>query len=266
MNYRFICKRLILFVSFIVLSALATGAWADGETRPKQRPLVVAAVRGGAWKCLASDPSVRSSVKPGDLLRPGDRLETFQGNEVQIALDDRGQNLVALQGAFKLRQDGKGTDVQLDRGRALAVLDGLKGKGGFSVSTPTGVAVVRGTRFGVDAPLLGMDVKTFKGEVSVQAINAQSGRRGGMAILVAKGFKTRLDAVTGQTPALAALNARDTEEYQKTFARLRDTRNSMRANGRAWFAASDAAPRSVSVPAAESRESASKQENGSIVY
>ncbi len=266
MDYIFVSKRLILFLTPIVLLTCAGSAFADDGAQQKERPLVVAGVRGGAWKCLASDPSVRSSVKPGDILKSGDRLETFQGNEVQVALDDRGQDLVALQGAFKIRQDLKGTDFQLDRGRALAVLDGLKGKSEFSVSTPTGVAVVRGTRFGVDAPLSVMDVKTFKGEVFVQEVSAQAGRRVGGGVLVTKGHKTRVNAGAGQPLTLAELSARDTKEYQEAFTRIRDTRKSMRMNGRKWFLASEDAPRSVSVPAAGDGRSASKQENGAIVF
>ncbi len=232
----------------------------------QEKPLIVASVKGGAWKSAAGDPSIRTSIKPGDAIRPGERLETFQTNEIQVALDPEGKNLIAIQGSFSFRRNVKGTDIHLDRGRALAVLDGLKNQEKFTITTPIGVATVRGTRFAVNAPLSAMDVKTYKGEVRVQALSAQTERPIGRSVDVKKGYKTHFTADSKELLTVSELSPRDTMEYQEMFKRIRDTQKILRSQGRSWFLSSEEPPRSFSVPAAENSDNGASKTGHAIVF
>lgn len=251
-------KRYLLLIASVISMALPAAGYAEEDR------WIVAAIDGGAWKSTDRDPSVRTALQPGDVIRSTDRLETFQNNQVTLAGDPAGQNLVAVRGEFRVRQGLAKTQVELNRGKALAVLDGLKGKGDFSVATPTGVASVRGTRFSVDAPLSRMDVKTFEGEVAV--------RSGGKAVrvakpvYVAKGDRTVLEAGSKEPPALQKLSGKDWDEYKKDRKAVRAVRQSLKKSGAHWFEESAKPSRTRWVPAIEEDAANVKKDGPTILF
>ncbi len=197
---------------------------------------VVVAVEGGAWKSSDRDPSVRTALHAGEVVGAHDRVETFQRNRVTLAQDPAGKNLVAVQGDFHIQQSPGVTRVRLDRGQALAVLDGLKGQGDFSVTTPTGVAVVRGTRFlVVTDPIKGMEVQTFLGEVAVRGFASQK-RRATNSIPLPKGSKVLLSEADASSGSRSGdLTAADWKLFRESFGAIKKTRAVMRLEGKRWF-------------------------------
>lgn len=228
---------------------------------------VVVAVEGGAWKSSDRDPSVRTTVHPGEAIGPHDKIETFQQNKVTLAQDSAGKNLVAIQGAFHIQQSPGATRVRLERGQALAVLDGLKGRGDFSVATPTGVAVVRGTRFlVVTDPVKGMEVQTFLGEVAVRGAVSRA-RKVAASIPLPKGSKVLLsNSETNQNYRPSDLSAADWKGFRQSFDAIRTTRSIMKAEGKRWFEESRRPRRSRSVPNGAITNLSSQGEGQSIVF
>ncbi len=240
--------------------SLAVGS----SARAEEDRWLVAAIDGGAWKSSDRDPSVRTALQPGDVVRSTDRLETFQNNQVTLAGDPAGQNLVAVRGAFRVRQAVANTKVELDRGRALAVLDGLKGRGDFSVATPTGVASVRGTRFSVNAPMSRMEVRTYEGEVLVR--RGGKAVRGGSSVIVAKGDQTALDADSKEKPTVQKLSKRDWDDYQNERKAIRSARQSLKENGAHWFEESAKPSRTRWVPSVEPDASGADKDAQTILF
>lgn len=234
---------------FLVFLTSASGLSHAAESQ-KESHWVVAAVDGGAWKSTQHDPSVRTTVRAGDEIRPTDRLETFQNNQVALARDRRGQNIVAVRGAFEIERSKNGSQVRLQRGRALAVLDGLKGSEDFNVATLAGVASVRGTRFSVETAPKGMSVKTFRGEVraSAYAHPNTASKIIGRSVSVEKGEKTAFENGSKEKLEAVQLSPTDWAEYENQLQIIRSARQSLKESGDGWFDAASQPSRSRRVP------------------
>lgn len=246
----------IQIVSLLLL-ALATPVFAASE----DQRWVVAGIEGGAWKSTDRDPSVRTAVNPGDVILPTDRLETFQNNQVTLAMDPRGKNMVSVRGVFRVQSSERGSRLEMERGHALAVLDDLKGRGDFSVGTPTGVAAVRGTRFSVDAPSVRMDVQTYRGEVQVYAPETHVS-----SVSVEKGKKTTLESGARGKPSVADLSSKDWQEYGQSLRSIRSARKSLESNGQHWFEESERPSRTRWVPAIEPGAGDTEKKGRTIVF
>ena len=257
-------NKIALFL--VLFTGISTGSQAV-DSRDDSH-WVVAAVEGGAWKSAAHDPSVRTAVRAGDTILATDRLETFQNNQVALARDRRGQNIVAVRGAFGIDQSEKGAQVRLERGRALAVLDKLNGTEDFNIATMAGVAAVRGTRFTVDATAAGMAVKTFRGEVLLSAYaNPNTASKAvGRSVSVVKGEKASFE--TGSKDKLEAvpLSSRDMAEYESQYKLIRSARRSLKAEGGGWFKAAEQPSRTRRVPGSSIDTSDAGKNGQTIVF
>jgi hypothetical protein len=254
-------NHILLLIAFIGTSQL----WC-GEAAAEDERWVVASVKGGAWKSSDRDPSVRTAVREGDAVSSSDRLETFQQNEVTLTSDPAGKNIITVQGAFRMQQTPGVTRVQLERGRALAVLDGLKGQGDFSVVTPTGVAAVRGTRFGVDAPYNRMEVRTYQGEVMVRGNSTGRKHSGGASVSLEKGRKTVLESGTSQAPRAEDISVREWKKYREEFQGIRTARKALKEDGGRWFDESKEPSRVTWVPSDPASGQDGSKDGQTIVF
>lgn len=227
---------------------------------------MVASVKGGAWRSSDRDPSVRTAVRQGDTVSSSDRLETFQQNEVTLTSDPAGKNIITLQGEFRVRQTPGATRIELERGRALAVLDGLKGRGDFSVATPTGVAAVRGTRFGVDAPHERMEVRTYQGEVLVSEGASSRRRTAGASVTLEKGKMTSLNGHGSQAPRAEDISEREWKKYREDLKGIRAARQALKEDGGRWFEESKMPARSTWVPSDPDSGSGAVKDGQTIVF
>lgn len=94
---------------------------------------------------------VRLSV--GDRLTAGASVRTSDSASVVMKAPGRAAVKLGAKSAMTICESGDTINLQLKRGSILAVVS--RGKGAFSLSTPTAVAGVRGTAFYVEA--LGRD-------------------------------------------------------------------------------------------------------------
>lgn len=227
---------------------------------------IVAAVKGGAWKSSERDPSVRTALRQGDVVRSDERLETFQLNEVALAKDASGEDIVAVRGEFRVRQSPDKTAIDLRRGRALAVLDGLRGRGDFVVQTPVGTAAVRGTRFSVEAPAARMDVKTYRGEVVAEKTALGRRERAPGRVPVTRGQKIVWEEGVASDAVTRELTERDWQQYRESMKLIRAARRALKADGARWFEEAGQPSRAKQVPADPGSGAAAEADGRTIVF
>ncbi|MEQ6885970.1 FecR domain-containing protein [Salicola sp. Rm-C-2C1-2] len=141
------------------------------QHRPK--PATTTSVRGKAWRTSHPEGS-RNRLNEGDTLNVGDGVRTASDGYARIELAD-GATL-AIEPDSRLRfnrltQYGQGamadTRLRLERGRIeTRVEEGSREDGSrFEIHTPSAVAAVRGTRFGLESREDGTLLEVRKGEV-----------------------------------------------------------------------------------------------------
>lgn len=140
------------------------------QHRPK--PATTTAVRGKAWRTSHPEGS-RNRLNKGDTLNVGDGVRTGSDGYARIELADG--STLAIQPDSRLRfnrltQYGRGamadTRVNLKRGRIETRVEGSRENGSrFEIHTPSAVAAVRGTRFGLESREDGTLLEVREGEV-----------------------------------------------------------------------------------------------------
>src|SRR3954462_4093846 len=160
-------KRLLLWVATIALFGIsATSAWAKPAPKPAPNVpakagqitalLPVAKILRGSGKTAAT-----TDAKKGDELVWNDLVKTEKGGRARITLTD--QSILSLGSQAELRivkhdPRAQQTTLQMAYGRVRAQVASITRDGGsFELRTPTAVAGVIGTDFGVDASPTGGD-------------------------------------------------------------------------------------------------------------
>jgi hypothetical protein len=173
----------------------------------------LAAVSGDVT-VVAADGSPEVSGEANMPLEEGDRVVVGDGGSAEVALDGAGLITVRESSDFKLEKTAKGeSSFFLAAGSLLAKIQKL-GERRLRVRTPTAVASVRGTEFGVEVDGDNSHVGVFdQGKVEV------TGSAGGAPELLISNQETSIPK--GQAPAHA-------QQLQRFMAR----RGQMRGLGR----------------------------------
>ncbi|MGM0450320.1 MAG: FecR domain-containing protein [Pseudomonadota bacterium] len=138
----------------------------------RPRPAEATSVRGNAWRTRHPESS-RTQLEKGDRLNVGDGVRTGNDGHARIELAD-GSTLAVepdTQLMFnRLTQYGRGamadTRMNLERGRVETRVEPNEKDGSrFEIHTPSAVAAVRGTRFGLESRSDGTLLEVLKGEV-----------------------------------------------------------------------------------------------------
>ncbi|MDD5302447.1 MAG: FecR domain-containing protein [Elusimicrobia bacterium] len=168
----------------------------------------------GEVTVLAVDGSPEVSGEAGMPLEEGDRVVVAEGGSAEVALD--GGSLIALRenSDFKLEKTAKGESTFfLSAGSLLAKIHSL-GTQRLRVRTPTAIAAVRGTEFGVEVEGEDSHVGVFdEGKVEV------TGEKGGAPELLISNQETSVRK--GQAP-----------EHAAQLKRFMALRGQMRGQGR----------------------------------
>jgi hypothetical protein len=203
----------------IVFAALAAAPVRAQEDRWDAR---LAGVSGDVT-VIAADGSPEVSGEAGMPLEEGDRVVVAEGGSAEVALD--GGSLIALRenSDLKLEKTAKAdSSFFLTAGSLLAKIQKL-GTQRLSVHTPTAVAAVRGTEFGVEVEGDASHVGVFdEGKVEVTA------PAGGTPELLISNQETSVKK--GQAPAHA-------EQLQRFIARraqMRGQRSRLAAIKAKW--------------------------------
>jgi hypothetical protein len=117
---------------------------------------------------VAADGSPEASGEAGMPLEEGDRVVVAEGGSAEVALDGGSLITVRENSDFKIEKSAKGdSSFFLQAGSLLAKIQKL-GAQRLRVRTPTAVAAVRGTEFGVDVEGENSHVGVFdEGKVEV---------------------------------------------------------------------------------------------------
>ena len=140
------------------------------ERRP--RPAEAVDVRGQAWRTTHPE-GTRNLLKEGDRLNVGDGVRTARDGYARIRLADG--STLAIEPDTRLQfnrltQYGRGamadTRMNLEQGRIETHVEPTEENGSrFEIHTPSAVAAVRGTRFGLEAREDGTLLEVHEGEV-----------------------------------------------------------------------------------------------------
>jgi len=146
---------------------------------------------------VAADGSPEVSGEDGMPLEEGDRVVVAEGGSAEVALDGGSLITVREKSDFKVEKTDKGdSSFFLQVGSLLAKIQKL-GTHRLRVRTPTAVAAVRGTEFGVEVDGNNSHVAVFdEGKVEV------SGDKGGKPELLISNQETSV--AQGQAPLHAA--------------------------------------------------------------
>ncbi len=171
-------------------------------------------VVSGDVTVVAADGSPEVSGEAGMPLEEGDRVVVAQGGSAEVALDGGSLITVRENSDFKLEKTAKGESTfYLSLGSLLAKIQKL-GNQRLRVRTPTAVAAVRGTEFGVEVDGDNSHVGVFdEGKVEV------TGDKGGPPELLISNQETSVKK--GEAPAHA-------EQLKRFMAH----RGQMRGQGR----------------------------------
>lgn len=136
--------KIALIAAFALLSLSASPARAQERWDAR-----LGAVSGDVT-VLAADGSPEVSGEDGMPLEEGDRVVTAEGGTAEVCLDGGSLITVRENSDFKLEKTAKGeSSFYLALGSLLAKIQKL-GDQRLKVRTPTAVAAVRGTEFGVE--------------------------------------------------------------------------------------------------------------------
>lgn len=136
--------KIALIAAFALLSLAASPA------RSQERWDARLGAVSGDVTVLAADGSPEVSGEDGMPLEEGDRVVTAEGGSAEVCLDGGSLITVRENSDFKLEKTAKGeSSFYLALGSLLAKIQKL-GDQRLKVRTPTAVAAVRGTEFGVE--------------------------------------------------------------------------------------------------------------------
>lgn len=123
-----------------------------------------------------ADGSPETSGEDGMPLEEGDRVSVDEGGSAEIALDGGSLITVREKSEFKIEKTGKAdTWFSLTAGALLAKIQKQLGNNRLRVRTPTAVAAVRGTEFGVEVDEAGASHVGVFDEGKVEVTGEQGG-------------------------------------------------------------------------------------------
>lgn len=174
--------------------------WLDKRPRPAE----AIAVRGTAWRTNHPE-GTRSRLAKGDKLNVGDGIRTASNGFARIELANGALLSIAPDSRLRfnrLTQYGRGamadTRMNLKEGRIETRVPAMEDNGSrFEIHTPSAVAAVRGTRFGLESAQDGTLLEVREGEVWFGTPQH--------AEPIREGYSARLSAGSGSDPIIKPL-------------------------------------------------------------
>jgi hypothetical protein len=185
---------IIIGFGFIVTLQAAEIAYTEGSVQVKL-------ANSEEWK----------KAEPGMQVNIGDSVRTAKRSKVDIILDKAKQQSVRIEQKTLLVLNssvaGSMNKIDLSYGKVFANLEQLKGTK-FDVKTPSSIAGVRGSGYGVESMRGGDEVAAYKDTVYVQTFDAQNNLLSETE--VPEGFKTMIE----RFEAAGALTELTTQEME----------------------------------------------------
>jgi hypothetical protein len=205
------CATVYVGILMILGLSLDPTALAKGAS---ETYCVVVSVNKNAW-IVRADSQVKASLRVGDILYEGDKLEVFHGNAVDLSFDKRSRNTVRIEGNSILRLTRiLPTSIDLKNGKLYALLDNTYADRRFQVRTPTAIAAVRGTHYQVNVKSGMTEVITYQGQVKVSGRD-DGGKATYQHVVLNAGQRTDVRQI-GEPPSPATrVNGREMKEFSR---------------------------------------------------
>lgn len=148
---------------------------------------IVVSISGGG-SIVHGNTRVRSSIKVGDTIFEGDRMDLSFGTKLTLSFDKVGLDVMQFEGPAILKFHTP-TQIEISNGTASVVLDNTRSYKLFKIKTPSATASGRGAHFQVDVINKASEIRSYKGNVDVSGVSP-SGVETSPAVTVAAGKKT----------------------------------------------------------------------------
>ena len=140
-----------------------------------------------------------SKAEKGTKVNIGDKIRTARHSKADVALDDEKKNTIRIDPktmvVLNSANPGLIDKLDLSHGRVYAKVENIKSGMAFEVATPSSVAGVRGSAFGVYAERDEDEIQAYKDSTFVQAYDANGKLITEMTL--PEGFKTFVDRFEG---------------------------------------------------------------------
>ena len=189
--------RQFLFSAFFSFQFIVFGIPAIAHAETSEPLCEVMAIDGTAD--LVNDDGTKTTLKEGDLVKPGGVVQTQNGS-TDIAFDKDWNNVVRIESGAKAKiRSVYPSRVEILNGAVFAKLKKLPKDSIFEVQTPTAVAAVRGTEYRAVFENGQTQVYNFSAsDVYVYGVDAQ-GQKTKKSIVLAESQKTQVTG-TGEVP------------------------------------------------------------------
>ncbi len=207
-----------LFALLVFVAAFLTSA--PNSAAESRHTFTVVSIQGSAW-ISHNKRDVKSSLRAGDILKPGSEIEVLQGNSVIISMDDTKENIIEIQGPSQvfISDDGISQFKVID-GKIFAFIDSLKKGRKFEVSTPVAVAAIRGTAIKVSASWGSSEFLVHEGKIEVRTLDPEGMISEGM-LEVTEGQKVTIKGNVEKLPDAGSISDKEEAEFIHVQTRLK---------------------------------------------
>jgi len=178
-----------------------------------------------AW-VTRKDNSVKSSLKVGDALYRGDKIDVGYNHNLQLSMNEDRTNVLHVKGPTSMIvARTKNVSIELKNGQIFSLLDDLEAGRDFKIKTPLAIASVRGTHYQVRHNDFSQ-IFTYEGTVRVDGRDAK-GYATGTPVMVTANLRTII--TPGNTSPLKPMPIADKEIAKINIVRnlLEQTRQTL---------------------------------------
>ena len=172
-------------------------------------------------------------AKRGMIVGDKDKIKTFVGSEVEIALDSTLKNIIKVEPNTEIiLEELKGRRLYMPKGKLLSLIEALPPNSSFEIKTPTAIAGVRGCGISVDTDGQKTNVKCFEDKVYVWGIDVD---RAPMAevVIIDEGYKRIIGRfeIPGELIVLTAFEREQWSRFREKLKEHLDWLREERAKG-----------------------------------
>jgi len=166
----------VLFISLLTFACGSQESGDGAESTEAMKSGINAKVVALKSRAALIRTGVKKHLEQGMVLKKGDKIQSMLGAKVDIMIKNRG--VISLRNRSTLvlnaMEINKRIKVNLKQGKLLCALKKLEKDQQFSVSTPTGVAGIRGTSFVMTIDKEASKLSVLTGKVEVKNNKGQS--------------------------------------------------------------------------------------------